>query len=253
MDGKGWIQPSFHPLALGPPSNFRATGGRQKTPPHSPAGRAALPQSQKTPEMPAARDESHAFGHHTLAHNASRHLILHRTTRPSTSSGNARPLSTAGNLPEQSRRIMSSASSPALQHPWATTWAATSSSSSVALAPDVLRRPLSPPRTASRARRDAALDPASDATIGPNLAYANYMALGTPMMQRLVRKPRKPTNASPARQPYPSTRDSARASNRHTPLPPSPVSWAPHAHPSFGCSPWQSGRLARTRRGCSTT
>ena len=58
----------------------------------------------------------------------------------------------------------------------------------------------SPSRTASR--QPEALDPSRCSTVGPNLAYTNYMALSTPLVRRWVRTPRGPANVPPSKPGY---------------------------------------------------
>ena len=42
------------------------------------------------------------------------------------------------------------------------------------------------PRSPRPAKQPEALDPSRSSTIGPNLAYTNYMALSTPLVRRLT-------------------------------------------------------------------
>ena len=170
MDGKGWTHLSFHPMALAPPSNFRGGASPQR-------------QQQRPSDMPPSPHESHAFVQHTLAHHT-RHLTPHRRTRmPSASAVRS---STAGSVNPRRLILQGSASAPTLQRGWPVT-------------PPTGRPALSPPRPASRSKLPDVLDPSREPRVVPNLAYTNYMALATPMVQRWTRGARKPARASPPR------------------------------------------------------
>lgn len=159
MDGKGWVNPSFHPLAMGPPSNFL----RFAT---SPTARRAAEDS--LPKR--SSDESHAFVNHTKAHHV-RDLAHAANRRSPSSSGSAS--SRALTSPKVSTpNLLGSQSSPALKGSW--------SGSSGG----------SPPRTRQSPPRAQALtfDPTRPKPVGPALAYTNYMALGTPRVKQWERE-----------------------------------------------------------------
>ena len=180
MDGKGWIKPSFHPLALGPPTTFRRFAAKQ------PPAKVLLPNAQ---------DESHAF----LNHTSPRARSPSRRTRPSASTAqldlrrHSSAMSTAG---ASGLSFQPSASAPALnsipgRRP------APGHRTRVALRPQASR-----PRSPRPAKQPEALDPSRSSTTGPNLAYTNYMALSTPLVRRWVRTPRGPANVPPAKPGY---------------------------------------------------
>ena len=166
MDGKGWIKPSFHPLALGPPTTFRRFAAKQ------PPAKVLLPNAQ---------NESHAF----LNHTSPRARSPSRRTRPSASTAqldlrrHSSAMSTAG---ASGLSFQPSASAPALngipgRRP------APGHQTRVALRPQAST---SRPRSPRPAKQPEALDPSRSSTIGPNLAYTNYMALSTPLVRRLT-------------------------------------------------------------------
>ena len=182
MDGKGWIKPSFHPLALGPPPTFRRFAAKQ------PPAKVLLPSAQ---------DESHAF----LNHTSPRARSPSRRTRPSASTAqldlrrHSSAMSTAG---ASGLSFQPSASAPALnsipgRRP------APGHQTRVALRPQAST---SRPRSPRPAKQPEALDPSRSSTIGPNLAYTNYMALSTPLVRRWVRTPREPAHVPPAKPGY---------------------------------------------------
>ena len=182
MDGKGWIKPSFHPLALGPPTTFRRFAAKQ------PPAKVLLPNAQ---------DESHAF----LNHTSPRARSPSRRTRPSASTAqldlrrHSSAMSTAG---ASGLSFQPSASAPALnsipgRRP------APGHQTRVALRPQAST---SRPRSPRPAKQPEALDPSRSSTIGPNLAYTNYMALSTPLVRRWVRTPREPAHVPPAKPGY---------------------------------------------------
>ena len=181
MDGKGWIKPTFHPLALGPPTNFR---------------RFAANQSPGKILLPKAQDESHAFVNHVSPRARSPPPSPSRRSRPLTSSStqldmrrHTSMMSTAG---ASCLRFQPSASAPAL-HSTPGRRPTPGGQTRVALRP-------SPSRTTSR--QPEALDPSRCSTVGPNLAYTNYMALSTPLVRRWVRTPRGPAHVPPAKPGY---------------------------------------------------
>ena len=181
MDGKGWIKPTFHPLALGPPSNFR---------------RFAANQSPGKILLPKAQDESHAFVNHTSPRARSPPPSPSRRARPSTSTTQldmrrqTSMMSTAG---ASCLSFRPSASAPAL-HGTPGRRPTPGHQTRVALRPQP-----SPSRTT---KQPEALDPSRCSTVGPNLAYTNYMALSTPLVRRWVRTPRGPANVPPSKPGY---------------------------------------------------
>ena len=166
MDGKGWVKPAFHPLAFSPPSNFHRFSKNR-------------PREQEA-RLTKAQDESHAFVNHAFA---PRVPSPSRRAHPLTLSAqldvrrHTPTVSTAG---ASHLRFQSSASAPALH--------GTPGRARMALRPQP-----SPPRTASKQPEAA--------TVGPNLAYTNYMALSTPLVRRWVRTPRQPANNAPPAKP----------------------------------------------------
>ena len=219
MDGKGWVTPSFHPLAMGPPSNFRRF---EKSPTGRRAADEVLPRRSS--------DESHAFVHHTKHHV--RDLAPGANRRSPSSSGSASSL--AFTSPKATTpNLFGSQSSPALKGSWS---GGGSSSSS----PPRTRQ--SPPRAQALAFETTRPKPA-----GPALAYTNYMALGTPRVRQWEREQATALAPSPPRpQPtYYMTHESAPRSHPE----PLPEALAHAFRPSLAA---QSGQRA-TFPACSTT
>jgi len=182
MDGQGWILPTFHPLALGPPTTFR---------------RFAANQSPGKILLPKAQDESHAFVNHTSPRARSPPPSPSRRVRPSTSTTQLdmrRHTSMMSSAGASSLRFQPSASAPALHHGTPGRRPTPGHRTRVALQPQP-----SPSRTA---KQPGTLDPSRCSTVGPNLAYTNYMALSTPLVRRWVRTPRGPAHVPPAKPGY---------------------------------------------------
>ena len=203
MDGHGWVTPAFHPLSMGPPSAFQRYG-RSKNP----------DRAGKAPHLvPHIRDESRAFVHHTRAHRAHDLVPKERQLAPA-------PAPSSG-------RLHTAASAPSRLHS--------------ALGE---REPVKLPSTpcCSRGRsahqssgegsyvRPAGALASRPDTVGPPLAYTNYMALGTPAVKQWTRTPRGQAALHQPRPAYYATHESARAPPRRPSR--QPPARPPRARPS---------------------
>lgn len=223
MDGKGWIKPTFHPLALGPPVIFRRFAKNQPR--------------EKEQHLPKVQDESHAFVNHTSPNARSpppspSSALRTTSSAASPSASRARPLLLSAPPLSPSLRARPHACSSAqliVRRP--TSIMSTAGASYGRLQPSATapalhgtsERQSTPGRPSQMALRPqpshnwlpeaTALDPnPRPATVGPNLAYTNYHALSTPLVRRWVRTPREPANVPPAKPGYYAAHESA-----HTP------------------------------------
>jgi len=212
MDGKGWIKPTFHPLALGPPVIFRRFAKNQPR--------------EKEQHLPKVQDESHAFVNHTSPNARSpppspSSALRTTSSAASPSASRARPLLLSAPPLSPSLRARPHACSSAqliVRRP--TSIMSTAGASYGRLQPSATapalhgtsERQSTPGRPSQMALRPQpqshnwlpeGLDPnPRPATVGPNLAYTNYHALSTPLVRRWVRTPREPANVPPAKPGY---------------------------------------------------